>query len=550
MPKLHPIVLTPLEKKIFDTLLYANQKFNLGTIFRICGGWVRDRLLGTPSDDLDITLNNRTGKSLESYLLQLGPKYGIGKSYTVDANIEKSKHLETVAIEIWGEKIDFVNLRSETYGDSRVPTMEFGSPEVDAQRRDLTIGALFLNINTGQIEDYVNGLQDLENMILRTPMNPKKTLMDDPLRATRTIRLFSKYPDAKIAPELIQAMSDPEVHEAYKNKVSPTRAAPELLKLLAGAKPAEALRVMFQTGIGQIVFSAPETQNYKPWEMDQKNVHHEESVLDHTLSTVDNLDKLLKQEKTPANIRVLMLMSSLLHDISKRAPNIAQPKKSDPNQMSYIGHELESVKAAEAIMKNIGIPDHDRKFVEKIIELHMRPHTNQWSSKALGKFMRDSQIPGVDSKDIWRYVMLHSIADGMSKGATPEKQIESQKEEETKRQHMKQMEEFLQKSGPSLFKPVIDGKRIIELFSPPFIPTALSPSTGFIKEVNEKLLNAQAQGIVTDPISAEKFVNGLKKYIIEKYTPKKTIAWINKNCKFASESGQNDSFDDVVFIAY
>jgi len=428
--------------------------------------------------------------------------------------------------------------------------MEFGNALQDSQRRDFSFNAISYVINTGKIEDLVGGIKDLEQMILRTPMNPKETFLADPLRVLRGARFFSKFPEAKIDPATLQAMSDPEVHEAYKNKVSPTRAAPELLKLLAGAKPAEALRVMFQTGMGQIVFSAPETQNYKPWEMDQKNVHHEESVLDHTLSTVDNLDKLLKQEKTPANIRVLMLMGSLLHDISKRAPNIAQPKKSDPNQMSYIGHEFESVKAAEAIMKNIGIPDHDRKFVEKIIELHMRPHTNQWSPKAIGKFMRDSQIPGVDSKDIWRYVMLHSIADGMSKGDTPEKQMQSQKEEDTKRQHMKQMEEFLQKSGPSLFKPVIDGKRIIELFSPPFVPIALSPSTGFIKEVNEKLLNAQAQGIVTDPVSAEKFINGLKKYIIDKYTPKKTIAWIKENCKFASESGQNDSFDDIVFITY
>jgi len=527
MPKLHPIILTPLEKKICGTLLKANEVFRLGTTFRIVGGWVRDRLLGKESDDLDVALSNITGKQMEEVLIKMGPNYGIGKSYTIKADVEKSKHLETVAIEIYGQKIDFVNLRSESYGESRVPTMEMGTPLSDCERRDLTINAISYNINTGQIEDLVGGLKDLENMVLRTPLNPRKTLLDDPLRFLRTVRFFSKLPGSIIDPKLIEAMRLPEVHEAYRNKVSSERAGPEIMKLLAGDRPAEALRVLFDTGLDKAVFNVPETQNLLDIRMDQRNKHHTKNLLDHTLSAVDNMDKLMRQENAPDDMRVKMLLSIFFHDYGKSHPEIGKPKEKDPTQYAYIGHEDKSVEIADSIMKSISIPEADRKFVDKIISLHMKPHTKDWTPKAMGRFLRETEIPGQDSKDIWRYVWLHGMADAMAikEGEPLEADLQ------TKREMMKQIEELKNRPGPAINKPVLNGYDLMNLF-----PT-LKPDSGFIKEVSEKLLDAQASGIVTDRASAEKHIQEMRQYIEDKYgkktPPISPVAWVHKNCRFA-----------------
>ena len=206
------ISLTPLEQAIFKVLLDTNAHFRLGTTFRVCGGWVRDRLMGVKSDDIDISLDNMSGRQMSEYIMKYGashPEAKVGKDYVVPINIEQSKHLETAAVEIQGLKIDLVNLRSEEYGETRIPTMKMGDPATDASRRDLSVNALMYNLNTGQIEDYVGGLDDLRNKVLRTPLPPKKTFMDDPLRCCRLARFSSKFPDFTVAPEAVQAMADP-----------------------------------------------------------------------------------------------------------------------------------------------------------------------------------------------------------------------------------------------------------------------------------------------------------------------------------------------------
>jgi len=103
--------------------------------------------------------------------------------------------LETAVIKVQGVSIDLVNLRSEEYGtDSRVPVISIGTPEQDALRRDLTLNALFFNINTGMIEDFTGkGINDLKNQICRTPLEPLKTFLDDPLRLLRVIRFSHRF---------------------------------------------------------------------------------------------------------------------------------------------------------------------------------------------------------------------------------------------------------------------------------------------------------------------------------------------------------------------
>lgn len=117
-------------------------------------------------------------------------KFGIIKS-----NSEKSKHLETATLRVHGLMIDLVNLRSEKYTeDSRVPTIDIGTPEEDAYRRDLTINSLFYNINKGEVEDFtMRGVQDIKDGIVRTPLDPLQTFLDDPLRVLRAVRFACRF---------------------------------------------------------------------------------------------------------------------------------------------------------------------------------------------------------------------------------------------------------------------------------------------------------------------------------------------------------------------
>ena len=216
-PVSNSIVLTTTEEKIRNVLVgycdYYNKTNNDSLELRITGGWVRDKLLGNESHDIDIAVNHLTGEEfvdgLHDYLRQHEPELSMNHVHTIKMNPEKSKHLETCTTKLFGVDIDFVNLRSEEYThDSRVPSIEFGTPEQDAVRRDATLNALFYNLNQGEIEDYTKrGLSDLQNGILKTPLAPIKTFLDDPLRIIRLIRFASKF-NFVVESETLNAMKE------------------------------------------------------------------------------------------------------------------------------------------------------------------------------------------------------------------------------------------------------------------------------------------------------------------------------------------------------
>jgi len=211
---------------------------------RFTGGWVRDKLLGSTSHDIDIGIDTMTGfrfgTLMKEYLALPGTeaKYQqnvLGSLAKIEANPEKSKHLETVTTKILGLEIDLVNLRKETYSDdSRNPTMEFGSPEEDALRRDATVNALFYNLSTTQVEDLTKrGLHDMESGLIKTPLEPLQTFKDDPLRILRSIRFASRL-GYEIAAEDQKAMMDRSIKDALKLKISRERIGVEITKMLKG----------------------------------------------------------------------------------------------------------------------------------------------------------------------------------------------------------------------------------------------------------------------------------------------------------------------------
>ncbi|KAL6931287.1 hypothetical protein ACO0R3_002749 [Hanseniaspora guilliermondii] len=244
--------------------LYLNHHNTLNPndiiICRIAGGWVRDKILNIPSNDIDIAIENKN-VSGQLFLHQLIEFYKFNNYsnifkfnelnntnfifknifntgiHATRINPEKSKHLETAMASIFNHSIDFVSLRKEVYtnDNNRIPQIDVGTPLEDCLRRDCTINSLFYNINTGCLEDLSNlGLMDLQNGIIRTPLDPMKTFTDDPLRIFRLLRFKNKL-NFKYHEDLIQCFKknhDTLCGFIYK-KVSRERVAIEVNKILS-----------------------------------------------------------------------------------------------------------------------------------------------------------------------------------------------------------------------------------------------------------------------------------------------------------------------------
>ena len=276
-------------------------------ILRYTGGWVRDRLLGVDSHDIDVAINRMTGFQfglrMKEYLELPGnpEKYGlqgvaktdaqsnkagltdksktVGGLHKIEANPEKSKHLETVTTKILGLDIDLVNLRKETYTeDSRNPQMEFGTPEEDALRRDATVNAMFYNLNTSEIEDFTGkGHADMEAKIIRTPLEPYQTFKDDPLRVLRLIRFASRL-DYRIESSAQDCMKDNDIKDALRAKISRERVGVELEKMLRGPRPHMALSMIHRLDLYTTIFTDPTQPPMEAYRPDQENW---ESVINH-----------------------------------------------------------------------------------------------------------------------------------------------------------------------------------------------------------------------------------------------------------------------------
>ncbi|KAK2774911.1 CCA tRNA nucleotidyltransferase, mitochondrial [Emmonsiellopsis sp. PD_33] len=281
------ITLTPIEETLrlclLDAAEFIKQKekdtetaetaAKPDLVLRFAGGWVRDKLLGVNSHDIDVGINTMTGEKfgegLKEYLDMPGvlEKYkqmheedpsvvDFIKIHKIKQNPDKSKHLETSTTKIFGLEIDLVNLRKETYtDDSRNPQIEFGTPEEDALRRDATVNALFYNIHTDSVEDFTGrGLQDMKDKIIRTPMAPYQTFKDDPLRVLRLIRFASRL-GYEIDHDTEEAMKLEDIKAALKRKISQERIGVELEKTLRGPDPLMALQTINRLGLYDTIFA-------------------------------------------------------------------------------------------------------------------------------------------------------------------------------------------------------------------------------------------------------------------------------------------------------
>ncbi|OII70866.1 tRNA adenylyltransferase [Cryptosporidium ubiquitum] len=283
------IELNEAEDELFKLLIDYTKFNNLKTTVRVAGGWVRDKILrfinlnniknNTNKDDyddqqiaifkkdVDIALDDISGKEfalgfnmwLQTY--HNYPKHSVG---IINRDPEKSKHLETATLS-WNDiSIDFVGLRSEIYTlESRIPIVSLGTAEEDAFRRDFTINSIFYNLNERKIEDLTcKGIEDLYNKVIRTPLDPMKTFLDDPLRALRAFRFTSRL-HFKLEKELLNACRDKSLHDALQTKISRERVGSEVHEMISNkhtGNPAIGLRLIVNTNLVDSVFKIPENE--------------------------------------------------------------------------------------------------------------------------------------------------------------------------------------------------------------------------------------------------------------------------------------------------
>ncbi|KAI8949654.1 hypothetical protein F4801DRAFT_590930 [Xylaria longipes] len=273
-PATTTIELTPKEAQLkgllLDTADHVNSSQSTAepVVLRWAGGWVRDKLLGIESHDIDTAINIMTGEAFALKIRELCEKPetvekhritsdDIGYLHKIAKNPDKSKHLETTTIKLFGFDVDFVNLRKETYTeDSRNPQMEFGTAEEDALRRDATVNALFYNLNTGKVEDFTSGLTDMKSKLIRTPLEPFQTFMDDPLRVLRLVRFASRL-GFTIDLTAEEVMGNTKVLDALKLKISRERVGVEVEKMLKGKDPRRSLQYIDDLGLYHTVFTDP-----------------------------------------------------------------------------------------------------------------------------------------------------------------------------------------------------------------------------------------------------------------------------------------------------
>lgn len=335
-----------LKPKIFRDISLIADQMQLETY--VIGGYVRDLFLERPSKDIDIVTIG-SGISLAE---------NIAKSLKPKPRVNVFKNFGTAMLKFNDLEIEFVGARKESYQrDSRKPIVEDGTLEDDQNRRDFTINAMAIRLNGrhfGELTDPFNGVEDLKNKIIRTPLDPDITFSDDPLRMLRAIR-FATQLNFVIQSETLKSIA--KNSERIKI-ISGERIIDELNKIMMSPKPSVGWKLLEETGLLKIIF--PELQNMKGVD-NVDGIGHKDNFY-HTLKVLDNI--------VPNTDNLWLRWSALLHDIAKPAT-----KKFIKGQgWTFHAHNFVGVKMIPRIFKRMKLPLNDKmKYVQKMVGLHMRP---------------------------------------------------------------------------------------------------------------------------------------------------------------------------------
>ena len=334
-----------IKHRVFQVIQSEAQK--LGVEVYVIGGFVRDVLLGRSNTDIDFVANMHGVELARNTAKALGIK-----------KIDIFKTYGTAHFRLGDWDLEFVNARKESYtSDSRNPQVEQGTLQDDQNRRDFTINALAISLqahNFGDVIDPFGGLQDLDNKILRTPLDPDITYSDDPLRMMRAVR-FANQLHFRIEQESFDAITR---NAERLNIVSMERITTELNKIILCAKPSLGFKILFDTGLLHRFF--PEMVKLHGIEKrngiaHKDNFYHTLQVLDNVCETSDNL---------------WLRWSAIMHDIAK------PPTKRFEEGIGWTfhGHEDLGARWVPKIFGRLKLPlDQSMKFVQKMVLLHLRP---------------------------------------------------------------------------------------------------------------------------------------------------------------------------------
>ena len=417
-----------LDKDIFHLIGEAADELHLDCY--VVGGYVRDIFLERPSNDIDVVVVGSGIKVADALRRKLGRK----------AHISVFKNFGTAQVKYKDLEVEFVGARRESYShDSRKPIVEDGTLEDDQNRRDFTINAMAIQLNKahfGELVDPFGGIEDLEDGIIRTPLDPDITFSDDPLRMMRCVR-FATQLKFFIEDETFEALT----RNADRLKIiSGERICDELNKIMKSAQPSRGFVDLQRSGLLNLILpelAALDIVETKNGRAHKNNFYHTLEVLDNVAKKSDNL---------------WLRWAALLHDIGK-----TRSKRWDPALgWTFHNHNFLGAKMVPEIFRRLKEPmDMKLKYVQKLVDLHMRPIViadEVVTDSAVRRLLNDA---GDDIDDL----MTLCEADITSKNQVRKRQFL-----ENFRMVREKIADLKERDYKRLLQPVIDGNEIMEMF--------------------------------------------------------------------------------------
>ena len=417
-----------LDKDIFHLIGEAADELHLDCY--VVGGYVRDIFLERPSNDIDVVVVGSGIKVADALRRKLGRK----------AHISVFKNFGTAQVKYKDLEVEFVGARRESYShDSRKPIVEDGTLEDDQNRRDFTINAMAIQLNKahfGELVDPFGGIEDLEDGIIHTPLDPDITFSDDPLRMMRCVR-FATQLKFFIEDETFEALT----RNADRLKIiSGERICDELNKIMKSAQPSRGFVDLQRSGLLNLILpelAALDIVETKNGRAHKNNFYHTLEVLDNVAKKSDNL---------------WLRWAALLHDIGK-----TRSKRWDPALgWTFHNHNFLGAKMVPEIFRRLKEPmDMKMKYVQKLVDLHMRPIViadEVVTDSAVRRLLNDA---GDDIDDL----MTLCEADITSKNQVRKRQFL-----ENFRMVREKIADLKERDYKRLLQPVIDGNEIMEMF--------------------------------------------------------------------------------------
>ena len=417
-----------LDQNIFHQISEAADR--LGLECYVVGGYVRDIFLERPSNDIDVVVVGSGISVAQELKRMLGRK----------AHLSVFKNFGTAQVKFHDTEVEFVGARKESYShDSRKPIVENGTLEDDQNRRDFTINAMAICLNKsrfGELVDPFNGLADLEDGIIATPLEPGITFSDDPLRMMRCIR-FATQLNFQIEDETFEALE--RMADRIKI-VSGERIEVELNKIIMSPHPSKGFVDMQRSGLLNIIL--PELAALDI--VEQKNGRAHKNNFYHTLEVLENV--------VAHDGGLWLRWGALLHDIGK-----TKSKRWEPSVgWTFHNHNFIGAKMVPEIFRRLKLPmGGEMKYVQKLVDLHMRPQViadSEVTDSAVRRLLNDA---GDDIDDL----MTLCEADITSKNEGKKKMFL-----ENFRMVREKLADLQVKDYKRLLQPVIDGNEIMEMF--------------------------------------------------------------------------------------